>query len=70
MRPILLTAAAIILGTFVMVFDPVFGGLAVALISGTFASTVLTLFVIPLLYCAYERRRSKAPEPDRADTST
>jgi multidrug efflux pump subunit AcrB len=57
MRPILLTAAAIILGTFVMVFDPVFGGLAVALISGTFASTVLTLFVIPLLYYLYERRR-------------
>jgi multidrug efflux pump subunit AcrB len=69
MRPILLTAAAIILGTFVMVFDPVFGGLAVALISGTFASTVLTLFVIPLLYCAYERRRSGATEPDGASTS-
>ena len=62
MRPILLTAAAIILGTFVMVFDPVFGGLAVALISGTFASTVLTLFVIPLLYYMYERRRAPAGE--------
>lgn len=60
MRPILLTAAAIILGTFVMVFDPVFGGLAVALISGTFASTVLTLLVIPLLYYVYERRRERA----------
>lgn len=57
MRPILLTAFAIILGTFIMVFDPVFGGLAVALISGTFASTLLTLFVIPLLYYLYERGR-------------
>lgn len=57
MRPILLTAFAIILGTFIMVFDPVFGGLAVALISGTFASTLLTLFVIPLLYYLYERHR-------------
>ena len=57
LRPILLTAAAIILGTFVMVFDPVFGGLAVSLIAGTFASTVLTLLVIPLIYYSYARWR-------------
>jgi len=57
MRPILLTALAIILGTFIMIFDPVFGGLAVALIFGTFASTVLTLFVIPLVYYLYEQYR-------------
>jgi multidrug efflux pump subunit AcrB len=56
MRPILLTALAIILGTFIMVFDPVFGGLAVSLIFGTFASTVLTLFVIPLVYFLWARR--------------
>jgi multidrug efflux pump subunit AcrB len=56
LRPIMLTAFAIILGTFIMVFDPVFGGLAVSLIFGTFASTVLTLFVIPLVYFLYERR--------------
>jgi multidrug efflux pump subunit AcrB len=57
MRPILLTALAIILGTFIMVFDPVFGGLAVSLIFGTFASTVLTLFVIPLVYYLYEQHQ-------------
>ena len=57
MRPILLTALAIILGTFIMIFDPVFGGLAVSLIFGTFASTVLTLFVIPLVYFLWARRR-------------
>jgi len=57
MRPILLTALAIILGTFIMMFDPVFGGLAVALIFGTFASTVLTLFVIPLVYYLWARRQ-------------
>ena len=56
LRPILLTAFAIILGTFIIVFDPVFGGLAVSLIFGTFASTVLTLLVIPLVYLVYERR--------------
>lgn len=58
LRPILLTAFAIILGTLIMAFDPVFGGLAISLIYGTFASTVLTLFVIPLVYFMYERRRS------------
>ena len=59
LRPILLTAFAIILGTFIIVFDPVFGGLAVSLIFGTFASTVLTLLVIPLVYLVYERRGGK-----------
>jgi len=58
LRPIMLTALAIILGTFVIVFDPVFGGLAVSLIFGTFASTVLTLLVIPLVYLVFERRRA------------
>jgi multidrug efflux pump subunit AcrB len=60
LRPILLTALAIILGTFIMAFDPVFGGLAVSLIFGTFASTVLTLFVIPLIYFLWARRESRA----------
>ena len=56
LRPIMLTAMAIILGTFIIIFDPVFGGLAVSLIFGTFASTILTLLVIPLIYLMYERR--------------
>jgi multidrug efflux pump subunit AcrB len=55
LRPILLTALAIILGSAIMVTDPVFGGLAVALIFGTFASTALTLVVIPLLYLLWQR---------------
>ena len=57
LRPIMLTAFAIILGTAVIVVDPVFGGLAVSLIYGTFASTVLTLFVIPLIYFMVSKRR-------------
>ena len=55
-RPILLTALAIMSASFVMVSDPVFGGLAISLIFGTLASTVLTLFVIPLLYLAWQHR--------------
>lgn len=50
MRPILLTAAALMVGAIVIVFDPIFQGLAVSLLFGVGASTVLTLFVIPLLY--------------------
>ncbi len=49
LRPILLTALAIMLGSAVMLTDPVFGGLAISLIFGTLASTVLTLIVVPLL---------------------
>ncbi|HNQ04661.1 MAG TPA: efflux RND transporter permease subunit [Thiobacillaceae bacterium] len=55
-RPILLTALAIILGSAIMITDPVFGGLAVSLIFGTFASTALTLVVIPLLYFLWQRK--------------
>jgi multidrug efflux pump subunit AcrB len=57
LRPILLTALAIILGSAVMLTDPVFGGLAISLIFGAFASTVLTLFVIPLVYFRWQRGR-------------
>ena len=55
--PILLTAMAIILGSAVMLSDPVFGGLAISLIFGAFASTTLTLFVIPLTYYSWKRQR-------------
>lgn len=50
LRPILLTALAIVLGSAVMLPDPVFGGLAISLIFGTISSTILTLIVVPVLY--------------------
>ncbi|MCL6577528.1 efflux RND transporter permease subunit [Kyrpidia sp.] len=59
-KPILLTAAAVVVGAFVILFDPIFQGLAISLMFGTIASTVLTLFVIPVLYYAVEIRRAKA----------
>jgi multidrug efflux pump subunit AcrB len=49
-RPILLTAAAVVIGGAVMVADPIFQGLGIALISGAVVATLLTLVVIPLLY--------------------
>lgn len=59
-RPILLTAAAVIVGSFVILFDPIFQGLAISLISGTFVSTLLTLVVIPIIYFMVERSFNKS----------
>ena len=50
LRPITLTTLAITLGTWIMVSDPVFGGLAIALIAGAISSAIFTVFVVPLLY--------------------
>jgi multidrug efflux pump subunit AcrB len=61
-RPILLTAAALMVGAFVILFDPIFQGLAISLLFGVFASTLLTLIVIPVIYVSWrewEGRRTK-----------
>ncbi len=50
LRPILLTTGAAMLGAAPITIDPIFSGLAWALIFGLFASTVFTLFVIPVVY--------------------
>jgi len=50
LRPILLTTLAIVLGSAIMIADPVFGGLAISLIFGTVVSTALSVFVVPVLY--------------------
>jgi multidrug efflux pump subunit AcrB len=52
-RPIVLTAAALVVGGLVIILDPIFQGLAVSLIYGVVVSTALTLVVIPLLYYLY-----------------
>ncbi len=48
-KPIMLTAIAIILGSALLTTDPVFGGLGVALISGTIAAVIVSLIFIPVL---------------------
>jgi len=48
-KPIMLTAIAIILGSALLASDPVFGGLGVALISGTVAAVIVSLIFIPVL---------------------
>ncbi len=59
LRPILLTALAIMFGSAIMITDPVFGGLAVSLVFGTMVSTLLTLVVIPLLYYMWNARAQR-----------
>ncbi len=48
--PILLTAGTVVIGAFVILFDPIFQGLAISLMGGTIASTFLTLIVVPLIF--------------------
>ncbi|MCP3959407.1 MAG: efflux RND transporter permease subunit [bacterium] len=63
-RPILLTAGTVVVGAFVILFDPIFEGLAIALMTGAIASTVLTLVVVPLVYFMVERRHHPRPWPE------
>jgi multidrug efflux pump subunit AcrB len=54
-RPIALTAGTVVIGAVAIFFDPIFQGLAVALIAGALASTVLTLVVVPGIYFLMKR---------------
>jgi multidrug efflux pump subunit AcrB len=62
-RPILLTAAALMVGAFVIILDPIFQGLAVSLLFGVGASTLLTLIVIPVLYYSLVGERAVPAPP-------
>jgi multidrug efflux pump subunit AcrB len=48
--PILLTAGTVVIGAIVILFDPIFQGLAISLMGGAIASTALTLITVPLIY--------------------
>ena len=66
-RPIALTAAAVIVGGVVMVTDPIFQGLAVALMSGAVVATLLTMIVVPIMYWELRRRElARASDPENA----
>ena len=56
-RPIVLTALAVVIGGAVMVTDPIFQGLGIALMAGAVVATALTLVLIPLLYGEVARSR-------------
>ncbi len=69
-RPMVLTAAAVVVGGGVILFDPIFQGLAVALIGGEVAATLLSRVTVPVLYYLAHRRsepaEATAPPPEPA----
>ena len=56
-RPMMLTAAAVIAGSAVILFDPIFQGLAIALMAGEIASLALSRMTVPVVYYIVNRRR-------------
>jgi multidrug efflux pump subunit AcrB len=65
-RPMLLTAAAVIVGASVILSDPIFQGLALSLIAGEVASTFLSRLAVPVLYYVAHARSetTNALQPD------
>ena len=59
-RPMLLTAAAVIVGSSVILFDPIFQGLAISLMAGEVASLLLSRMAVPVLYYLSERKSNIA----------
>jgi multidrug efflux pump subunit AcrB len=69
-RPMLLTAAAVVLGAGVILFDPIFQGLAISLMAGELASLVLSRMTVPVVYyLAHSRRRKAVDRPGLSETA-
>ena len=72
-RPMLLTAMAVVVGASVILFDPIFQGLAISLMAGEIASLFISRMAVPVLYfMAYKHRKERfasaaKPEDDRPD---
>ncbi len=58
-RPMMLTAAAVVVGSAVILFDPIFQGLAIALMAGEIASLLLSRVTVPIVYYIFHLRGSK-----------
>ena len=55
-RPMMLTAAAVVVGSIVILFDPIFQGLAISLMAGEIASLLLSRMTVPIVYFIVNRR--------------
>ena len=55
-RPMMLTAAAVVVGSAVILFDPIFQGLAIALMAGEIASLLLSRVTVPIVYYIAHQR--------------
>ena len=58
-RPMMLTAAAVVVGSSVILFDPIFQGLAIALMAGEIASLLLSRMTVPVLFYLFHKGRRK-----------
>jgi multidrug efflux pump subunit AcrB len=68
-RPMLLTAAAVVVGVSPILFDPIFQGMAISLMAGEVASTFLSRMAVPLLYYMerrHERHADRGPQAEPA----
>jgi multidrug efflux pump subunit AcrB len=63
-RPILLTAMAVVVGATVILFDPIFQGLAISLMAGGIISMIISPIAVPVLYFIAHDRRG-GPEPPK-----
>lgn len=57
-RPMMLTAAAVVVGAGIILFDPIFQGLAISLMAGEIASLLLSRVTVPVVYFLVNRKRS------------
>ncbi|WP_395048531.1 efflux RND transporter permease subunit [Flavobacterium sp.] len=67
--PILLTTGAVVIGASIILFDPIFQGLAISLVFGAIVSTVLTLLVVPVIYYITERKKWETTTEIDSDTT-
>ena len=70
MRPVLLTAGTTMLGNLIITLDPVFSGLALAIIFGIVASTLFTLVVVPTVYLLVFDKSEAPPRGSAAAEGT
>ena len=64
-RPMLLTAMAVVVGAGVILFDPIFQGLAISLMAGEVASLLISRMAVPILYYMASARRMAGPRQDQ-----
>jgi multidrug efflux pump subunit AcrB len=63
-RPMMLTAAAVVVGSAVILFDPIFQGLAISLMAGGIVSMLISPVVVPILYYMTQSPRHKSSADD------
>jgi multidrug efflux pump subunit AcrB len=69
-RPMMLTAAAVIVGSAVILFDPIFQGLAISLMAGEIASLFLSRMTVPILFYLSERKHDETMLPEEEALSS